>query len=615
MAETEQNKHLLKNYYASPRWSWELLDCTMPMTFDTRSNCAFQCSYCFSFFQRGVGKPSEDYKHHRYHLVNVDRVKRLFRGEVPNSTFNWYIKRKLVLQWGGLSDGFDYYELYDGKSLELLQFFVDEVEYPVSISSKNTWLLDGVRGGKYEDKAKPYWEVFKRGAEKGLIHWKSSIITANEDFARQIEPGVGPSRDRFKLLEELSKVGVTTTFRFRPMILGISADYPYTDNSYSQLEALWKTAKDSGCYSVTTEFLCLESRASESAKERFQKIGIVSGIGPGLLQWYADNSMKASGLLRLNYDIKRPYYAAMEELSEKYDLKFFVSDAHGKEKSFHAGCCGLPTSGPLSNGFKGHFAEAILIAKKKGYVRWKDIQSEAEYYKNIPFTHKDGFNVGDTRGYADNMFNTMYEYMLNQWNTPASFSGPNRYFGGALVAAPQRDEDGHVVYMYNREFIENGYKIKNAQELQVQLEVQGIDMQADGGEWGWVAYPVFVDAHDSSDEDTRRLLDACRKHRLEVSVYGSSMELAEKYPEIDFVAGNGTQTAELIYTDSQVSGIQHYWLLSPSATRLLQKEGKPISIRAYLSEQENLFVEHRYAPTNSDCNIISTEAMPEGLLG
>lgn len=33
--------------YASPRWSWEILDCAMPMTFDTYSNCAHQCVYCF----------------------------------------------------------------------------------------------------------------------------------------------------------------------------------------------------------------------------------------------------------------------------------------------------------------------------------------------------------------------------------------------------------------------------------------------------------------------------------------------------------------------------------------------------------------------------------------
>ena len=37
--------------YGSPRWTGEILDCSMPMTFDTYSNCAFNCAYCFSSFQ------------------------------------------------------------------------------------------------------------------------------------------------------------------------------------------------------------------------------------------------------------------------------------------------------------------------------------------------------------------------------------------------------------------------------------------------------------------------------------------------------------------------------------------------------------------------------------
>jgi len=36
----------LKKDYASPRWSQEILDCSMPMTFDTYSRCSYNCFYC-----------------------------------------------------------------------------------------------------------------------------------------------------------------------------------------------------------------------------------------------------------------------------------------------------------------------------------------------------------------------------------------------------------------------------------------------------------------------------------------------------------------------------------------------------------------------------------------
>ena len=42
----------LKKDYASPRWSNEILDCSMPMSMDTYSKCAYNCLYCFAFFQK-----------------------------------------------------------------------------------------------------------------------------------------------------------------------------------------------------------------------------------------------------------------------------------------------------------------------------------------------------------------------------------------------------------------------------------------------------------------------------------------------------------------------------------------------------------------------------------
>ena len=42
----------LKRNYGSPRWSMEIVDCSMPMTFDTYSRCAYNCMYCFSYFQK-----------------------------------------------------------------------------------------------------------------------------------------------------------------------------------------------------------------------------------------------------------------------------------------------------------------------------------------------------------------------------------------------------------------------------------------------------------------------------------------------------------------------------------------------------------------------------------
>jgi hypothetical protein len=36
----------MTDYYSSPRWTGELMDCSMPVTFDQYSNCSFGCIYC-----------------------------------------------------------------------------------------------------------------------------------------------------------------------------------------------------------------------------------------------------------------------------------------------------------------------------------------------------------------------------------------------------------------------------------------------------------------------------------------------------------------------------------------------------------------------------------------
>ena len=46
---------MTKNSYGSPRISSEVLECSLPLTFDQYSICGFGCCYCFSQFIRGTG--------------------------------------------------------------------------------------------------------------------------------------------------------------------------------------------------------------------------------------------------------------------------------------------------------------------------------------------------------------------------------------------------------------------------------------------------------------------------------------------------------------------------------------------------------------------------------
>lgn len=559
---------LEEKYYASPRWSWEILDCAMPMTFDTYSNCAHQCVYCFAFFQRAIGQGAEDYLHHRVSSVNVDSVKRMFIDpDKYAGDFAGYIKRRFVLQWGGLSDGFDWYERKFRKSLELLRFF-KEIDYPISISTKGVWFLDD-----------PEYREVLRDARN--THWKYSIITLDEAKARKLEAGTASPAERFLAFKKLADLGVgATTLRYRPFIIGASDEY---------IETMVPMAKEAGCGSVTTEFLCIERRVTDNHMARYKSMSDV--VGYDVWDFYRKNSYSGSGLMRLNYDIKRPYIKRFEAICDQVGLPFFVSDAHHKEASAGAGCCGLPSTGPLSNYNRGQFAEAIQIAKEKGSVRWSDISSAAEWLKDVSFAGAEGYNHGDTLNRAKYRYHSFYDFMRDMWNTPKSWSSPARYFGGALVPA-ELDESGDVVYYYNRPYVDEGIKISSVLELK-QRAAQRDTLEADGAQYGHVAYPIFIPTKGRADTISTigPLLDSRLNFTLVVEPQDEEAYRA-KFPNADYLvldrndAGIGF-ARQSILNHCRAMGIQWYWSIDDNIHGFYQGQNK-CSARAALSFAESL---------------------------
>ena len=105
----------------------EIPDCSMPMTFDTYSKCAYNCQYCFSYFQKSHSM--NGYLDGSVRCVDPEKVKALFEKAMKNDVehankkerqFFPYIQARRIMQWGGLADEFDEYERRAGVTLELL---------------------------------------------------------------------------------------------------------------------------------------------------------------------------------------------------------------------------------------------------------------------------------------------------------------------------------------------------------------------------------------------------------------------------------------------------------------------------------------------------------------
>lgn len=413
--------------YGSPRWTGELPDCSLPVTFDQYGRCSFRCMYCFAFFQKSIGLAKDNYlAGGAPTAVNPASVIRTFeeaKGDPAavkkSNQFAPYLAAGRAIQWGGMADPFDPYEKAKGVGLEVLRYLRKENRC-VSFSTKAVWWLADKR----------YVSLFE-GARN--FHVKISIITDDEDKAKAIELGVPTVRERILAMRRLKELGVGgITLRFRPFIVGIS-----TPGHVRLIER----AAEAGADSVSTEFFCLERRSATAAAfiERMSRVA-----GYDISQAYIQHS-GASGYLRLNRKIKLPFWFEMQKAAHEHGMRFHVSDAHGKDFNDHGSCCGCPDWFPHS---RAQFTEAIVRAKANGTVRWSEFAADAQrYFGGFLWRTAVGFNTGSAEHRAARYEWTMYDWLHQLWNDTKSQKGVVNGYAGVLQ--PQAvDENGDIIYRY-----------------------------------------------------------------------------------------------------------------------------------------------------------------------
>lgn len=420
-------KNELKQNYGSPRWTMEIPDRSIPMTMDTYSKCAYNCLYCFSYFQKshtldgyiGGGAPR---------CVNPKKIISLFENAIRNNTqavtrndlqFFPYIQNRRIMQWGGLADEFDEWERRNGITLELLQYF-DKIDYPISFSTKAAWWTQDER----------YMELFRKHTHNW--HVKISIITADKEKARRMEKGVPSPEERLAAMKRLTDIGVHVTLRLRPFIIGVSSDF----------KTLIRLAKEAGADSVTTEFFCMEARANDDLKKRYAAMSEICGFD--IHKYYMENS-KQHGYKRLNRGIKAPIIHEMRDYVHSLGMRFHVSDAFCRECNDACNCCGVPPEWNVSQ--TGNIGEAIIKARKKGEVHFSDISEDIEKYFSFPWVGAAGYNTGSNKARALNYDTTMAQYLRENWNTPSKGTSPAKGYGGILRPV-SRDDNGDIVYKY-----------------------------------------------------------------------------------------------------------------------------------------------------------------------
>jgi DNA repair photolyase len=348
----------------------------------------------------------------------------MFTGK-RKTPFSGIIARRNPFQGGGLSDPFDMFEKQYGVGLEILKV-LHKMKYPICFSTKGTWILEDDR----------YAQLFHNNS---FWNVKVSIINMDDEKAKLMERGVASPEKRLDFMKRLvalqGKNGGGVTLRLRPFIIG------YTNENNAHVELI-RQAASVGCTAVTTEFLCIEGRLAPETQLRYAEMSEIMGFD--MLDFYKKNTVNPAGYMRLNWKIKQKY---VDEMQAACKIRFYVSDAHHKDRSCNGCCCGLPESWTYH---RGQYTNALVIAKKKGWVAWSDIENDifpelAE--QNI--VSACGLNIG--RGTASQRARfqnlSIKDYIKMMWNDPNQGHSPYKYFYG-LLKPLKLDNDKNIIYQY-----------------------------------------------------------------------------------------------------------------------------------------------------------------------
>jgi DNA repair photolyase len=359
--------------------------------------------------------------------VDFERVKKLFAGELKDkqsqAIYDVFIKNRKVMQWGGLTEPFDFIEEKEKESLRLIKFF-KEINYPIRICTKGARVL-----------MKPeYIEAF-RGSKNFIMIW--TIITTDDEMAKKIEVNAPSSSERFKAMKFYhDELGIPQIIRIRPFIQGITSKC---------WQELIEKAQECGAEAISVEWLCIQGMAGEKVRERYEQLSQI--LGYDIFEYYKKLSTGGISYMRLNPKIKEKYVFGMRDLCHKLGMRFAISDPHFKYLNDTLNCCGLSEKW---NWMQSPWMLALKIAKEKGVVYWSDIEKSIDWGKL--FGANEIFISRDKMVYRKRKIQTIKDYIKTLWNTTKKQSYcPYLYFAGYLEPVG-KDKEGNLIYKANKNF-------------------------------------------------------------------------------------------------------------------------------------------------------------------
>jgi DNA repair photolyase len=414
--------------YTGIRLTADGFDCALPMTIDSHSSCAYECLYCFS--DNIIGHSNHDVKLGR---TSISTLEGIFSGRAGQSADKFrkalrYDKRNAhgypcPVQLGGLCDPCDSIEQNSGWLLEFLRM-VTKYDQPVRMSTK---------GAIFHIP-----EYFAAITRKPELFWVAFSINCNDDRLIERTDRLTPNTTkRLATMRMLSKAGVSTSLRLRPIIQGI------TDYKRGHVDLI-KRAADAGAKAISYEVMFYPMTIPKANKWKYKELSRLAGVD---LEAQYKKFGRSMACMRPSAGYTENIMHEVAEVARECGLTIGVSDPVWKQLSDVGCCCGIRPDDPVFGNWEPENMTNAIVKARDGAdkrIHLRDIVPPWAY--DTRMIDLCAGKVGPTAVF-DNRHKTWADNLRVIWNNPSKQRSPMNYLQGAVQLAGE-DAEGNYIYKY-----------------------------------------------------------------------------------------------------------------------------------------------------------------------
>jgi len=429
--------------YSGIRHTADGFDCALPVAIDSHSTCAYECLYCFS-----DNILNHKNKQDRFGQTSLKTIENIFKDKTLQEKSHWHIKKALKydnrnkngfpcpVQLGALCDSCDSIEQNEGWLLEFIDLAI-KYEQPVRISTKGGVFLIPEYLNKLKKAPHLFWVAY-------------STITDDDEMLKKVDRYATTATQRIQSVKNLTNIGVKTSLRLRPIMLGITDK----NNAY---ERLINKFADAGSIAVSCEVGFYPQAIPNANKWKWELLSQISGYD---LKKIYSSFGKKQACTRPSYLWTENIMHRIAEITKERGMTLGVSDPVWKQLGETGCCCGIKQEDEVFGNWETENAtNALLNAKKTGKnIYFKDIVPE--WSKTCLSASMVNPGAGPTVLYRVN-HETWEDVLRSTWNDIGKQRSPMNYFQGALQPNGF-DENNDRIYIYkglDRKYLKTQWKV------------------------------------------------------------------------------------------------------------------------------------------------------------